>query len=78
MLSVDLARLAYPYAFALSSDLHVWIGLTADDNIVLNQLDRVVLAVVSVLGRKASKLLRIQNLVVITAAPCIALFRILL
>ena len=78
LLSVDLARLANPDAFALPSDLHVGVGLAADDNVVLYQLDRVVLAVVPVLRRESSKLLRIQNLVVVAAAPCIALLRILL
>ena len=46
VLSSDLARLANSDALALTSDFHVWIGLTADDDVVLDQLDCVVLTVV--------------------------------
>ena len=69
LLSGDLARLADSDAFALACNLYIGVRLTTNDDIVFNQLDRVILAVVCpVLGRKASKLLRVQNLIAIGSA----------
>ena len=46
VLSCDLARLSNPNALSLTSDLHVWISLTADHDVILDELDCVVLTVI--------------------------------
>jgi len=65
-----LTRLADAYAFALSSDLDVRVGLAPDHDIVLDQLDRIVLTIVAglVLWREATELLRVQDLVIVGLA----------
>jgi len=65
-----LTRLADAYAFALSSDLDVRVGLAPDHDIVLDQLDRIVLTIVAglVLWREATELLWVQDLVIVGLA----------
>jgi len=65
-----LTRLADAYAFALSSDLDVRVGLAPDHDIVLDQLDRIVLTIVAglVLWRETTELLRVQDLVIVGLA----------
>mgnify|MGYP000962496203 FL=1 len=65
-----MTRLADAYAFALSSDLDVRVGLAPDHDIVLDQLDRIVLTIVAglVLWREATELLRVQDLVIVGLA----------
>ena len=46
VLGRDLARLSYPNALPLTSDLNVWISLTANDDVILDELDCVVLTVI--------------------------------
>ena len=65
-----MTRLADAYAFALSSDLDVRVGLAPDHDIVLDQLDRIVLTIVAglVLWREATELLWVQDLVIVGLA----------
>lgn len=61
-----LTRLADADAFALPCDLDVGVSLAANDDIVLDQLDRVVLAIVAglVLRGESTELLRVEDLAI--------------
>ena len=62
ILCIDLAGLADADAFTLPGDLDIWIVLASDDDVLLDQLDSVVLAVRDLLRRVAAELLGIQDL----------------
>ena len=46
VLSRDLARLADSDTLPLTSNLHIWISLTTDDDVIFNEFDCVVLTVI--------------------------------
>ena len=65
VLSRDLAWLTDTYALTLAGYLHVGVCLTSNDNVVLDELDCVILAVIDVLRGESPKLLWVQYLVIL-------------